>query len=374
MVLAGCREQPKPAVQVPAVTVASPQDREVTTYLEYTGTTQAIQYVDIRARVAGFLDKIHFQPDAKVKAGDPLFTIDPSQYQAAVSQNEAQLESNKAKYKLAKTQEEMWKTLESQQAASALRLEEKVANSSVTKADIDLAQAALDTAKLNLLWSRVVSPIDGRVSRNLVDVGNLVGATEKTLLTTVINAESVYCYFNMSQSDIMKLRKSFAGVGLAGSLEASPEKVKVFLGITEEAGYPHEGHIDYVDNKLNPSTGTIQVRGIFANADRAILAGMFGRVRVPLEKRKALVVPGTAVQFAQGGNYVLVVDGENVVQRKPVKLRDKIGETTVIDEGLAPTDRVIISGTQRARPGSKVNPSQAPAQSGTGADKKTEKK
>lgn len=285
-VLCGCHESKKQTVREPSVTVTRPVEQEVVSYLEFTGATQAVQYVDIRARVSGFLQKIHFEPDAKVKVGDLLFTIDPSQYQAVVDENKAQLESTKAKFKLAKTEEEMAKGLQLQQAISALKLEEKVANSNVSKADIDLAQASLEKAQLNLQWTKVTSPIDGRVSRNLVDEGNLVGATEKTLLTTVVNDESMYCYFNISQSDLVKLRKAYGRHKTEDGITVKSLKIPVHLGLSEEVGFSHEGYIDYADTKLNPSTGTDQVRGIFPNSDGYLLAGMFARVRVPLEKRR----------------------------------------------------------------------------------------
>jgi multidrug efflux system membrane fusion protein len=369
-VLYGCKEVKKEPVHEVAVTVTLPAENEVTSYLEFTGTTQAVQYVDIRARVAGFLQKIHFEPDARVKTGDLLFTIDPSQYQAAVDENKAQLESTKAKYRLAKTEEEAAKGLQLQQAISALKLEEKVATSSVAKADIDLAQASLEKAELNLLWTQVTSPIDGRVSRNLVDEGNLVGATEKTLLTTVVNDESMYCYFNISQSDILKLRQKYAPPKDERDVTVKSLKIPAQMGLSEESGYSHEGYVDYADTKLNPSTGTDQVRAVFPNPDGLLLAGMFARIRVPIETKKSLIIPGVAVQFDQGGNYVLTVSDKNVVQQKRVKLGSEVAENTVIEEGLTPKDRVIILGVQRAKPGAKVKPTMSPASQSGGAASK----
>jgi len=358
-ILFGCSEPPKATVRVPAVTVVQPTEQEVTRYLEYTGTTQALEYVEIRARVVGFLEKMHFEPDAKVKAGDLLFTIDPRQYEAAVHENEAALESRKAQFRLAKTEEEVAKNLQTQQAISALKLDEKVANSSVSKANIDVAQADLETARLNLEWTKVISPIKGRVSRNLVDIGNLVGATEKTLLTTVVDDEFIYCYFNLNELDLLSIKKMYGRSGSDSTIKS--RKIPAYLTLADGSKYPQEGYIDYADTKLAPSTGTIQVRAIFPNYDGFLLPGMFGRVRVPLEKRKAFVVPGVAVQFGQGGNYLLVVNDENVVEQKRVKVGQNVDEMTVIEEGIGPKDRVITMGVQRARPGSKVNPSVAAA-------------
>jgi membrane fusion protein, multidrug efflux system len=374
-ILSGCREAKKKAIGLPSVTVTSPMERDVTRYLEYTGTTQAVEYVDIRARVAGFLEKINFEPDTKVKCGDVLFIIDPRQYQAAVNENKATLEARKAQFKLAQTQEEIAKTLESQQAVSWLKLQEKSAQTSVSKAEIDLAQAALDTSQLNLDWTSVTSPIDGRVSRNLVDVGNLVGATEKTLLTTVVNDEHIYCYFNISELDLLAVKRLYSH----GRNDPTVKSLQIpaYLVLSDGSKYSHEGFVDYADTKLNPTTGTIQTRAVFPNPDGFLLAGMFGRVSVPLEKRRSMVVPGVAVQFGQGINYVLVVNDDDVVEQKRVKIGEKVDEMTVIEEGVGLKDRVIVLGVQRARPGSKVTPSvAAPAadQSCFPGEKKSEQK
>jgi membrane fusion protein, multidrug efflux system len=355
----GCSKPPKEAIRPPGVTVTLPVEKEVTNCLEYTGTTQAVEYVDIRARVVGFLDKIHFRPDDNVKAGDSLFTIDPRQYQAAVDQNMAELESRKAQYKLAQTEEEIAKSLEAQQALSWLKLQEKTAQTGVAKANIDLAQAALENSRLNLEWTKVTSPIKGRVSRNLVDVGNLVGATEKTLLTTVLDDSSIYCYFNVSELDLLAVKKAYGQQGGADRIAA--KKIPAFLTLADGSTYPRAGYVDYADTKLNPSTGTIQVRSVFPNPDGFLLAGMFGRVRVALDMSKKLLVPELAVQFAQGGKYVLTVNDENVVAQKRIKVGQKVDDLIVVEEGLTPKDRVIIQGVQRARPGNRVNPSEAPA-------------
>ncbi|MBI5569391.1 MAG: efflux RND transporter periplasmic adaptor subunit [Desulfomonile tiedjei] len=357
--LSACEHKPSgKAAQPPTVTVALPVSKEVTKYLEYTGTTAALQSVQIRARVAGFLEKITFTPRAKVKAGELLFVIDPRQYQASVNQSKAQLESQKAHSKLAQTELQIAQSLESKEAISGLKLEKKGAERDVAKADVDLAAANLDTANLNLEWTQVTSPIDGRVSRNLVDVGNLVGATEKTLLTTVVDDESVYAYFNVSELDLLSVRRK--GTGKRDPTTDLPMNFPVFLALADETGFPHEGRLDFAQTQIDPSTGTIQVRGIFPNTDGTLMAGMFVRVRVPVEKREALLVPDVAVQFDQGGRYLLLVDDRNVVHHKRIKMGQQVDDMRVIEEGITATDRVIIAGTQRARPGSTVNPTPAP--------------
>jgi len=357
--LSACEHKPPgKTVQPPKVTVAPPVSKEVTRYLEYTGTTAALQSVEIRARVAGFLEKISFTPRSKVKAGDVLFVIDPRQYQASVNQAKAQLESQKAHSKLAQSELQIAQSLESKEAISALKLEKKGAERDVAKADVDLAAANLETADLNLEWSRVTSPIDGRVSRNLVDVGNLVGATEKTLLTTVVDDSSVYAYFNVSELDLLTVRRH--SMGKRNPTTDMPEDIPVFLALADETGYPHTGRLDFAQTQVDPSTGTIQVRGIFPNADGTLMAGMFVRVRVPVHTQEALLVPDVAVQFDQGGRYLLLVDDKNVVHHKRIKMGEQVDDMRVIEEGITAKDRVIVAGTQRARPGLTVNPTLAP--------------
>jgi membrane fusion protein, multidrug efflux system len=353
------KEPPKRVVRPSDVTAVLPVQREVPKYLEYTGTTAALQTVDIRARVAGFLAKMYFEPRSKVKAGDLLFLIDPRQYEASVKQAKGKLDAQKASSKLAQTELQISQQLESKEAISALRLEKKAAERDVAQADVELAEASLDSAKLDLEWTRVTSPIKGRVSRNKIDVGNLVGATEKTLLTTVVDDDPIYVYFNVSELDLLPILRR-----LAKDPSSKPSvKVPVELGLADEIGYPHEGHFDFAETTVDSSTGTIQVRGIFPNPDGLLMAGMFSRVRVPIEIRKVLLVPDIAVQFDQGGKYVLTVDDNNIVQQKRIKTAEQVDQMRVIAEGLTSADRVITAGVLRARPGAKVNATIAPAES-----------
>ena len=355
---AACEQKPaKTLPRPPDVTVAQVVQREVTRYLENTGTAAALETVDIRARVQGFLQKMCYEPRAKVKAGDLLFVIDPRQYEANVKEAKGKLEAQKASSKLAQTEVQIAQQLESKEAISALKLEKKIAERDVAKADVDLADASLDKAKLDLEWTQVTSPIDGRVSRNKVDVGNLVGANEKTLLTTVVNDDPIYAYFSVSELDLLPILRR-----LAKDPSSKPAtKVPVYLGLADETDYPHEGHFDFAETTVDSSTGTIQVRGIFPNPDGLLMAGMFARIRVPVEKRTVLLVPEVAVQFDQGGRYVLVVNDENVVQQKRIKMGEQVDEMRVIEEGLTTKDKVIVTGALRARPGGKVNPTSSTA-------------
>ena len=243
-------------------------------------------------------------------------------------------------------------------------LEQAVARSGQAKGELDVAQSQLENAKLNLEFTQVTTPINGRVSRNLVDVGNLVGAVEKTQLTTVVNDENIYCYFNLNERDLLLLKRIHQD-------EATPrlkdKKIPITLALADEKDFPHKGIFDFADVKLNPETGTVQSRAVFENPDGFLLAGMFARLRIPYQKRKVILVPNSAIQFDQAGKYVLVLNDKNEVQppRRIVAGRDENG-MTIVEEGLTTSDRVISTGTLRARPGITVrvlpsaNETQAP--------------
>lgn len=368
----------KPATKAPKppnVTVVHPESRVVTRTLEYTGNTASIESVEIRARVMGFLEKVCFQPRAEVKKGQLLFVIDPRQYQAIAKEAKAKLEATDAQSKLAQTELQIAQQLETKEAISALRLEKQARERDVTKAQVDLAAANLESANLNVEWTQVISPIDGRVSRNLVDVGNLVGATEKTLLTTVVNDDSVYAYFNASELDYLAVARK-----AANNMDPKthiPRKWPVFLGLADEQGFPHEGHMDFADTKVDSSTGTIQIRAIFPNADHLLLGGMFVRISVPVGTSESLLIPEEAVQFDQGGRYVLVVDDKDIVRQKRIKMGQSVDDMRVIDEGITAKDRVIVSGILRARPGFPVMPTtadQAASKAKSAADQGKDKK
>jgi multidrug efflux system membrane fusion protein len=356
----GCKQSTsRKTVPTPNVTAVHPIQKEITTYLKYTGTTAALQTVDIRARVPGYLDTMHFKPRSKVKKGDLLFVIDPRQYQASVEESSGKLASTKARLRLSEVEVQIAQHLEGQEAISALRLKKRVAQKGVATGDVEQAEGQLAKSKLKLEWTRVTSPIDGRVSRNQVDLGNLVGANEKTLLTTVVDDSQVYVYFNVSETDLLPVLRLY-GKESSEKKSDSFEKVPVYIGLADEEGYPHEGHLDFAETTVDSGTGTIQVRGKIPNPDGLFMAGMFVRVRVPTKKRMALLVPEESVQFDQGGKYVLTVDEENVVRRKRIKTGELVGQMMTIEQGLTAKDRVITLGVLQARPGSKVNPVKTP--------------
>ncbi|MEW6531201.1 MAG: efflux RND transporter periplasmic adaptor subunit [Thermodesulfobacteriota bacterium] len=364
--MSGCgRDSQKMGPPAPEVTVTKPVEQEVTRYLEYTGTTAALESVDVRARVQGWLESINFAPRSKVKKDELLFVIDPRPFQARVEQAKAVLDANKASLDLAQYELEKAQYLESKEALSQLKLKEATAKRDAAAAEVEKAKADLDLAKLNLDYCQVRSPINGRVSRNLVDVGNLVGAEQKTLLTTVVNDDPMYAYFNLSELDVLPIIRDY--VKDKSEKAVKDERNPVYMELADEKGYPHEGYIDFADTQIDPSTGTMQVRGVFPNLDGLLLPGMFVRLRVPLDKRRGLLVPEVAIQADQAGRYVLVVNAQEVVEKRRVKPGQSVDHMRVIDEGVSADDRVVVSGVQRARPGIVVKALMPPAAPAPGA-------
>jgi RND family efflux transporter MFP subunit len=334
----------------PEVSVSHPEKKEVTDYLEFTGNTKALESVEIRARVQGFLDRMSFEPGQKVKAGEVLFVIDPRPFRARVDQQQATLKAKKAASNLAKIKAEKAASLFSSASISELTLLEENANRDVALAQVGVAEADLEEARLQLDYTQVKSPINGRVSRNLVDLGSLVGAHEKTLLTTVVNDESVYAYFHISENDLLMLMRTY------GAKEDQSPDAPCHLCLADETDFPHKGKLDFVDTQVDPGTGTLTVRALFPNDTGLLMPGLFVRLRVPLKQREALFVPNLAIGMDQAGRNVLVVNNDNVVEQRPVQVGQLVGRLRVVEKGLSEHDWVITNGMQRARPESKVNP------------------
>jgi RND family efflux transporter MFP subunit len=333
----------------------------VTSYLEYTGTTAAIESVEIRGRVSGYLQEMRFEPRSRVKAGDVLFVIDPRPYSAKVEQAKAALESKKASLRIREIELQKYTPLASKEVIAELKLDDVKSNRDMAKAEVEQAIANLEAAKLDLEYAHVKSPINGRVSRNLVDVGNLVGATESTLLANVVRDDSVYVYFNMSEIDLLRLTRR--AIKTNGDPEPQDGQAPAYMGLADETGYPRTGTLNYTDIKVDPSTGTIQVRAVFPNPNGILYPGMFARIRIPLDTRTALLIPDSAVLSDQGGKYVLVCNAEYTCEFRRVKAGELLENMRIIQDGLALEDRVIINGIQKARPGAKITPVQAAAQS-----------
>jgi RND family efflux transporter MFP subunit len=380
--LAGCGQQndyvePPP----PPVTVAQPLQQEVTDYLEFTGTTAAVASVDVRARVKGFLESIHFTPATQVKAGDLLFVIDPKPFQAQLEAAKAQLESARANLMKAESDYARLKEAGEKGAVTERDVVAAQADRDAAKAAVEAAQAAVTEAELDLGYTQVTAPISGRVGRNLVDVGNLVGDKESTLLTTITQYDPIYAYFNMNERDLLRVlamsRRQVANKELDSSTESSLKEAEIplYLGLTDQEDYPYEGQLDFAESGLDTGTGTLQLRGVFPNPGDppALLPGLFARLRLPVDTQEnALLVAEQALGADQSGKYLLVVNKQNVVEKRLIETGQVINGLQVIAKGVRPDDWVIVNGIQRARPGGKVNPERTEMASLTAAASATQ--
>ena len=358
MSIFGCSEKVQVAVPPPAeVIVSHPLKKEVTQYLEFTGTTAALEFVEIRARVEGWLESIHFTPGSQVKKGDQLFVIDPRPFQARVDQYEAAVKGKQADLQLKQANLKRAQQLLASASISQLQYDVQNAEEAVAAAQVGISKADLEKAMLDVAYTRVLAPINGRVSRNYVDIGNLVGAGEKTLLTEIVNDSSVYVYFDVSERDVLMLIRKWPRIETEAISEK--EKAPAYLQLADETGYPHKGKMDFIESRVDPSTGTLRVRAIFSNDDGLLVSGLFGRVRVPIEQKEALLVPELAVGISQAGRYVLVVNKDQIVEQRLVKTGQLEGTLRVVEEGLGKDEWVVVNGIQRARPGAKVTPKES---------------
>ena len=361
----------------PEVTVAPPQKTDVTTYLTFIGQIEAVQRVEVRPQVGGYLREIHFEDGQEVKAGDLLFTIDQRPYQAAVNEAQASVDSRQASVKQAQESLDRNKRALERQAVSQIAVIDAQATLAEAKAAVESAQASLDTAKIDLDYATIASPIDGKISRRLVDVGNLLTAGQSTLMAVIVRTRPVYALFPVNERDFSKIRSTaeFGGpqattvlVGVsrdaAGSQKAGETAGKTGNGngndAAAEADYAYRGRLTYLDPEIQTSTGTILMRATVDNEDGSLVAGQFIRVRVPTGTLKgALLVPQAALQSDQSGDYLYVVDGDDKVGQKHVTLGPRQDADRVVSDGLSPDDRVVIEGIQRVQPGAKVKTKQA---------------
>ena len=355
----GCRADPGSSTPVPTtVSVAKPTIQGVTEYLSFSGNTAASDSVTLVARVEGYLDKVHFKDGAPVKGGDLLFTIQQDQYKAQLQQANAQVAAQEAALAHAKEELARYTGLFKEEAAAQTQVDHWRYERDSAAAALLSAQAQVELAKLNLGYTQIKAPFDGRIGRHLVDPGNVVGAAGvRTSLAEIERIDPLYVYFTVNERDLLRViehRKQTSAPPIA------ERQIPVFFGLSNEEGYPHEGRVDFASISVAPTTGTLQARGIFRNPDRSVLPGLFVRVRVPaLEKKDALLVPGDAVSFDQQGEYVLVVNDKNIVERRSVKTGSQVGGMLVIADGLKPADRVIVEGILQAIPGRAVKPQQA---------------
>lgn len=354
-ITAGCGEQnvyaPPPP---PQVTVSQPVRQPVTEYFEFTGNAQASNTAQLRARVAGYLEKVYFKDGDLVKKGQLLFLIQPDTYEAKLAEAEAEILRQKAALDHARAEVQRFSRLVQQKAAAQSDLDNWRFQLQSAQAAHKAAIAKRDLAKLDLSYTRVTAPFTGRIDRRLKDPGNLVGAGENTLLAEISQIDPIYFYFTINEADLLRV---MAASGRS-PLETDQIKAPLFLGLANEPGYPREGYLDFAAISLNPSTGTLQLRGVFPNPDGKILPGLFGRIRgaVTGKTKEQLLVPTVALGYDQLGPYVLVVDEQNVVQRRSVQLGIEVGGLRVVKEGLTGDDWIITNGLLRAFPGRPVNP------------------
>ena len=353
-VFSGCSKKAAPKPAAPEVTVAQPLQKNIRGYYDLTGNTEAVEAVDIRARVEGFLQKVHFEDGADVTEGDVLFTIEQDVFIADVAQAKAVLESAIAEHHRAQADLDRVEMAVKSGAVSEQEVDLKRAERDIAVASVAQAEAALTQAELQLSYTTVISPVTGRVSRRFVDAGNLVGSGEKTLLTRVVQFDPIYVYSNFSEAALSHILKKLDRT----DQEKREMDVKFHVGLADEDGYPHEGVITFIDNRLDAATGTIQIRGTVSNEKRLLYPGMFVRLRIPsLTETESLLVHEKAIGTDLGGKFVLVVGREdNVVERRYVKLGQLHEDMRVIEDGLEASDRYIYKGIQRARPGMPVTP------------------
>ena len=355
MALAGCEQNTFVPPPPPKVDVAMPVQRPVTHYLEVTGNTAPIKSVDLVARVQGFLQSIDYEDGAFVKEGTTLFTIEPETYKLKLDQAKAAEAGAQASVKQTETDFQRQSTLVARQAATEAILETSTANRDNARANLLQAQANTAIAQVNYGYTKVTAPFDGIVTAHLVSVGELVGAaTPPTQLATIVALDPIYVNFNVNEQDVLEIRAEARRRHLT---PADLRQVPVEVGLQSETGYPHVGKLDYAAPTVNQSTGTLAARGIIPNPHRVLLPGYFVRVRVPIEKDvDALLVPDTALGSDQSGRYVLIVNGENVVEQRKVTTGQLDDGLRVIESGLKGDDRVVIAGLLRVIPSQKVDP------------------
>lgn len=351
--VSGCRSEATPVAEAPApqVSVASALERNVTEWDEFTGRLEAVESVEVRPRVTGYIESVNFTEGSTVRKGDLLFVIDPRPYRADLSGAEAELARAVARAELTASDAARSEKLVDIKAVSREEYDERVNASREAKANVAAARAAVDSAKLNLEFTRITSPIDGRVSKAVVTAGNLVtgGSNTATLLTTVVSLDPMYVTFEGDEQIYLKYNElSRRGERPSSRDAANP----VLMGLANENGYPHHGAMVFVDNQVDTRTGTIRARAAFENKDGYLTPGLFARVKLlGHNSYQAVLVDDRAIGTDQSQKFVYVVDAQNKVAYRPVKVGRLTDGLRILQQGLQPGETVIVNGLQRVRPG-----------------------
>lgn len=346
---------PKSLPPLPVKTV-QPLSREVLDWDEYTGRIEAVESVDVRARVSGYLEQIRFKDGDKVRQGDLLFLIDRRTYEIELKRAEAELQRTRTKLELAVNDLKRAERLRQSKAISDEEYDSRSKGLAESTATVHAAEAAVQIARLNLDFTQVRSPIDGRIGRELITAGNLV-IGDQTHLTTVVSIDPVYVYLDADERSILKYRR-LAAAGQRG--QSGSGRIVAQLGLIDEAGYPHQGYIDYVDPRMDAATGTLRVRGVFPNPRELLSPGLFARVRIHGgSPHPALLIPNRAIATDQDQQYVWVARPDGEVEYRRIAPGGLFGSFRAVTEGLDPEDRVVVDGVGKLRPGVKVKPEPA---------------
>lgn len=342
-VLAGCGSQATQAPPPPQVSVAEVVVRDVSQWDDFSGRIEAIQNVELRPRVSGYIESVNFTEGQEVKAGDVLFTIDARTYKAAVAQAQAELARARTQAALGRSEAARAERLAGLQAISVEQLDQRKSAAAQAEANVQAAKAALDAAKLDLDFTEVRAPIAGRAGRALITTGNLV--TGEDVLTTLVSLDKVHVHFDTDERSFLR----YAEMARHGQRPSERDaRLPVQVGLVGEDGFPHKGEVDFLDNQVDRNTGTIRARAVLDNADRVFTPGLFARVRLlGSGEFRAVLIDDKAVLTDQDRKYVYVVDGEGKAQRRDVQVGRKSGDLRIVEQGLAAGDKVIVSGVQK---------------------------
>ena len=355
LLLAGCQKKAATGgAEPPAVTVAKPVPKRLTEWDEFTGRLAAVASVEVRARVSGYLESTHFKEGTEVKEGDLLFVIDPRRYQAELTRAKAEVAKAQSALELAEAEAGRAAKLVKTKAISQEEADVKVKGQSQALASLQAAQASVDAAKLEVDWTRVTAPISGRIGRKQVTEGNLItgGPSNATVLTSIVALDPIYCYFDVDERSALKYREL---VRTGKRPSALFSKIPAQMGLANQTGFPHEGLIDFVDNEISTTTGSIRARGVFDNKDRLMAPGFFARVRIPGSgDYDAMLIRDTAIASDQGRTFVWIVGDDGKAAQRNVAVGPLDEGLRIVREGLQPTDRVVINGLMAVRNGAAV--------------------